>query len=179
VFAPNGDAYVMADGRNWSAQLFATVSSSAIPANCLLRIRAGALGFDPDFLVEIPALTDGLEVATELETGVDGAGVAFAKMFYPGELPEDVPVAGDFAFWEQPAFKMWRIELGDTPSAMPVADVPFAALAWEGASVDGKLYTGESPDYASSRVFEIDPASNRAVPLFEMDGTFYGLHKLR
>jgi hypothetical protein len=179
VFAPNGDAYVMADGRNWSAQLFATVSSSEVPANCLLRIRAGALAFDPDFLVEIPSLTGGLEVATELETGLDGSGVAFAKMFYPGELPPDVPVAGDFAFWEEPAFKMWRIELGDTPSAVPVADVPFSALAWEGASVDGKLYTGESPDYASSRVYEIDPATNRAVPLFEMEGTFYGLRKLR
>ena len=179
VFAPGGDAYVMADGRNWSAQLFATVSSRPVPANCLLRIRAGALAFDPDFLVEIPALTGGLESATELETGSDGGGVAFAKMFYPDQLPPTVPIAGDFAFWEQPAFKMWRIELGDTPGATPVADVPFSALAWEGASVDGKLYTGESPDYASSRVFEIDPASNRAVPRFEMDGTFYGLHKLR
>lgn len=179
VFTSGGDAYVMADGRNWSAQLFATVASSEVPANCLLRIRAGSLAFDPDYLVEIPTLTDGLEVATELETGVDGAGVAFAKMFYPGELPAEVPVTTDFAFWEEPAFKMWRIELGDTPGATPVSDLPFSALAWEGASLEGKLYTGESPDYASSRIYEIDPETNRAVPLFEMEGTFYGLRKLR
>jgi hypothetical protein len=179
VFAPNGDAYVMADGRNWSAQLYATVSGGEIPANCLLRIPAGSLAFDPDFLVEIPSLTGGLDVATELETGLDGSGVAFAKMFYPDELPAEVPIAGNFAFWEEPAFKMWRIELGDTPSATPVADVPFSALAWEGAALEGKLYTGESPDYASSRIYEIDPATNRAVPLFEMEGTFYGLRKLR
>lgn len=179
VFTPSGDAYVMADGRNWSAQLFATVAGSEVPTNCLLRIRAGALEFDPDYLVEIPTMTDGLEVATELETSVDGAGVAFAKMFYPDQLPAEVPIASDFAFWEEPAFKMWRIELGDTPSAMPVSDLPFSALAWEGAPLEGKLYTGESPDYATSRIYEIDPETNRAVPLFEMEGTFYGLRKLR
>jgi hypothetical protein len=179
VFAPNGDAYVMSDGRNWSAQLFATMNGDPVPANCLLRIRAGALEFDPDFLVEIPSLTGGLEVATELETGLDGSGVAFAKMFYPDEVPAEVPLDDNFEFWQEPAFKMWRIELGDTPSAMPVEDIPFSALAWEGASVDGKLYTGESPDYTSSLIFEIDPAANRAVPLFEMEGTFYGLRKLR
>lgn len=179
VFTSSGDAYVMADGRNWSAQLFATVGSSEVPTNCLLRIRAGALEFDPDYLVEIPTLTEGLEVATELETGLDGSGVAFAKMFYPDALPAEVPIATDFVFWEEPAFKMWRIELGDTPSAVPVSDLPFSALAWEGASLEGKLYTGESPDYASSRIYEIDPQTNQAVPLFEMEGTFYGLRKLR
>jgi hypothetical protein len=179
VFTPNGDAYVLADGRSWSAQLFATVAGQPVPPTCLLRIPAGELAFDPDYLVEVPAIAGGHDAAGELETADNGSGVAFAKLFHVDELPEGVEPRTDFAFWEAPAFKMWRFELGPTPTATAVVDIPFGALGWEGSVADGTFWVGESPDYSHSIVYAIDPATNTATRRFEMEGTFYGLRRLR
>jgi hypothetical protein len=192
VFAPDGDAYVMADGRNWSAQLFATVAGQPVPPTCLLRIRAGATAFDPDFLVTLPSLTGGLDAATELETADNGAGVAYARMFRPEALPRGVEIGADFAFWGYRAFEMWRLDFANAaasgaPRAVAVAGLPLSSLGFEGSTVDGKLYLGDSPDYVSSTIYELDPAAPAATsqpadgvrPLFEMEGAFYGLHRLR
>jgi hypothetical protein len=179
VFTPSGDGYVLADGRNWSAQLFATVAGQPAPPTCLLRIPAGQLAFDPDYLVEVPAIAGGHDAAGELDTADSDSGIAFAKLFHVDELPDGVEPRTDFAFWESPAFKMWRFDLGPTPTAAAVIDIPFGALGWEGSVTDGKLWVGESPDYSHSTVYEIDPATNTATRRFEMDGSFYGLRRLR
>ena len=73
---------------------------------------------------------------------------------------------------------MWRIELGDTPVAREVDGAPFAALGFEGSSIDGHLFTGESPDGNTSEVYEIDPETNTARLRFSMDGYFNGLYRL-
>jgi hypothetical protein len=75
-------------------------------------------------------------------------------------------------------FKMWRIELGDEPKAVVVQGAPFSTIGFEGSEVDGKLYSGEASEAATSKVFEIDPQTNVAVEKFTMDGYFYGLNKL-
>jgi hypothetical protein len=179
AFAPNGDAYVLADGRSWSAQLFATVAGQPVPATCLLRIPAGQLAFDPDYLVEVPGIANGHDAAGELETADNGSGVAFAKLFHIDQLPDGVTIGTDFGFWSAPAFKMWRFELGPSPTATAVIDIPFGALGWEGSVADGTFWVGESPDYSHSIVYAIDPATNTATRRFEMEGTFYGLRRLR
>lgn len=83
-------------------------------------------------------------------------------MFYPDELPEDVkPV--DFEFWDEPAHKLWTIELGDEPSAKEVEDIPFSALGFDNSMLDGRIYSGESLDNGrSSDVYETDPKTNKS-----------------
>lgn len=177
VFDADGYAYVMGDGRNYSIQMFANAAGEAAPTNCLLRIAPGATTFEQDYFHEIPSLTGGLESISELETARQGSGLAFAKMFYPAELPDGVePV--DFSFWSYPAHRMWRIHLADPPSAEVVEGVPFSTIGFGGSVVGDHLFSGESPDGATSEVYETDPDANQASLRFTMDGYFYGLHEL-
>jgi hypothetical protein len=192
VFAPNGDAYVVADGRNWSAQLFATVTGQPVPPTCLLRLRAGETTFDPDFLVTLPSLT-GFDAATELNPAADGEGTGYLRVFRPEMLPRGVEIGTDFAFWGYRAFEMWRLDFAnagageDAPRAVAVPGLPLSSLGFTDESVDGKLYVGDSPDYTTTTIYELDPAAPAASgqsadgvrPLFEMQGAFYGLHRLR
>ncbi len=177
VFDRAGYGYVMGDGRNYSIQMFANANGGTAPQNCLLRIAPGATEFDPDYYYAIPSLTGGVEAIDELQTGRQGSGVGFAKMFYPDQLPDDVkPV--DFDFWSMPAHKMWRILLSDPPSAEVVKGIPFSSIGFGGSALAGRLYTGESSDGAVSEVYETDQETNTAVLRFTMDGYFDGLYEL-
>jgi hypothetical protein len=177
IFARDGYAYVMGDGRNYSIQMYANARGEAPPKNCLLRIGPGKTEFDPEYHREISSLTGGHESASELETVAQGSGIAFTKLLYPEALPAGVK-PDDFEFWEHRVFKAWQIDLGDDPQAKEVAGLPFSALGFEGSAVDGKWYTGESPDYSRSVVYEVDPAANTAKEKFSMDGLFYALRRL-
>ncbi len=128
IFDKQGYGYVMGDGRNYALQMYANAAGKAAPKNCLLRIPPGGTDFEEDFFYTIPALTGGLESITEIETGVQGSGLGFAKMFDPSKLPDDVkPV--DFTFWDYPAHKLWRIELADPPVAKAVDGLPYRRSA--------------------------------------------------
>ena len=177
VFDRAGYGYVMGDGRNYSIQMFANASAETAPQNCLLRIAPGATHFDPDYYYAIPSLTGGLESIDELQTGRQGSGLSFSKMFYPDHLPAGVePV--DFDFWSVPTHKMWRIALGDPPTAEEVQGIPFSAIGFGGSALNGRLYTGESVDGSMSEVYETDPETNQAALRFTMDGYFDGLYEL-
>lgn len=177
VFDEAGYGYVMGDGRTYSAQMFARAAGQPVPQNCLLRIAPGATDFEADFFYTVPDLTNGLESITELHTAADGSGVAFAKMFYESELPDGVEPT-TWAFWEMPAMKMWRIALGDVPTAVEVSGVPFGAVGFTGAAMGGHVFSGETALDGVTTVYEIDPATNTAAPRFTMDGYFYGLHAI-
>ena len=179
MFDADGHAYVLGDGRNYSAQMFENAGAEPAADNCLLRIRAGETDFDPDYYFSIPELTGGLEAITELETAEQGSGIGFVKIFHPDELPAGVePV--DFAFWDENAHQLWRLELGDAPSIAPVEGAPFSAIGFPGVATRGRLYLGESEDAgANSTVYEVDPSTNTMTPAFTMDGYFYGVHALQ
>lgn len=81
VFDRAGYGYVMGDGRNYSIQMFANASGENAPENCLLRIAPGASTFEPDYHFTIPSLTGGVESIDELQTGRQGSGYGFSKMF--------------------------------------------------------------------------------------------------
>jgi hypothetical protein len=178
VFDADGYAYVMGDGRNYSIQMFAHAAGEPVPENCILRIAPGETDFEEDWVVAVPSITGGLEAITELATAVQGSGVALAKMFYPDELPDGVePI--DFEFWGLNAHRMWRIELGDTPTAVPVEGAPLSAIGFAGAASAGLYYQGESEDGGgTTTVYVVDPQANTMAPLFTMDGYFYGTYPL-
>lgn len=178
VFDEDGYAYVMGDGRNYSIQMFAHAAGTTPPQNCILRIPPGGADFEEHFYYAIPSLTGGLEVIDELSTAQQGTGIGFAKMFYPDRLPEGLePV--DFQFWSVPAHRLWRIVLGDPPTAEVVEGAPFSTVGFTPSSFGGKLYLGESQDGATSEVYEVDPSTNTARSRFSMDGYFAGLFPLR
>jgi hypothetical protein len=178
VFDAAGYGYVMGDGRNYSTKMFANASGGPAPVdNCILRIPPGGTEFDPSYYYTIPSLTGGLESITELDTGRQGSGLGFTKMFYPERLPPGVePV--DFDFWDVPAHKLWRIRLTTPPVAEEVQGTPFSNIGFGGSAFDGHLFTGESPDGNTSQVYETDPDTNTARLRFTMDGYFYGLYEL-
>lgn len=176
VFAEDGYTYVLGDGRNYSAQMFANAAGTEVAPNCLLRIAPGETDFDPDYHVEIPSLTGGLEVVTEIEVATPGAGVGFAWMFHPEALPADIePV--DFTFWSYPVFELWQLTLGDTPSATPVEGIPYGVLGFGGSALNDRLYVGLG-DTETTDVYEVDPTTDTARVRFSMDGYFNGLYPL-
>jgi hypothetical protein len=180
VFDARGYAYVMGDGRTYSIQMFANAAGTAAPENCLLRIAPGALDFEANYFFTIPSLTGGVDSISELGAAKEGTGVAFALMFHPDQLPPNVkPV--DFGFWNEPAHKTWRLNLGDTPTAVPVQNAPFAAVGFTPVAMNGKLYAGGAPGSDGlSEVYVTDPESNAVTgPVFKMEGYFAGLYELK
>ncbi|QSQ19462.1 hypothetical protein JY651_29595 [Pyxidicoccus parkwayensis] len=174
TFDSRGYAYVMGDGRNQSMQVFAAASGKSSVPNCLLRIAPGATDFQDDWFYEIPSLTGGLDSMTELEAPSVNGGVGFTMMKYEDRIPTNLDRV-NFEHWTVPAYKMWRITLGDTPKAEEVQGANYSVVGFSGSGVDGKFYTSESEDGSESTVFELDPATNTAVQKFTMDGYFSGL----
>jgi hypothetical protein len=177
TFDSKGYAYVMGDGRNQSMQVFAAASGKASVPNCLLRIAPGQTDFEEDFFVQIPSLTGGLDSMTELEAASVDSGFGFTMMEYKSRIPEGTDEV-NFAHWSIPAYKMWRITLGDTPKAEEVKGANFSVVGFSGSGVNGKYYHAESPDGATSTVYEVDPQANTSTKKFTMQGYYSGLFKL-
>lgn len=174
IFDDRGYAYVMGTGRNQSMQVFAEAKGKKSVPNCLLRIAPGETDFEKDFFYTIPELTDGLDSMTELETGDMNSGIGFTMMYYKDKLPDGLDLV-NFEHWDQPAYKMWRIVLGDEPKAEEVQGADFSVVGFTGSAVDGKLYSGESGDGSETSVTEFDPKNNTATPKFTMKGYFAAL----
>jgi len=174
TFDRRGYAYMMGDGRNQMMQVFAAARGEPVVDNCLLRIAPGGTDFEPDWFFEIPSLTGGLDSMTELQSATRTDGVGFTLMRYPDRISAELdPV--NFEHWDTPAYRMWRLELGDEPTAQAVEGANFSVVGFSPASVAGKLYNPESDDGSESRVYEIDPVTSTATLRFTMDGYFAGL----
>jgi hypothetical protein len=76
----------------------------------------------------------------------------------------------NFEHWSEPALEIWRIVLGDAPTAEVVECANFSVVGFPATGVAGKLYNPESVDGSTSSVFSIDPRTNQAVLAFTMDG---------
>lgn len=174
TFDDRGYAYVMGDGRNQSMQEFAAARGEPTVPNCLLRIAPGDTDFEDDFFYTIPELTGGLDSMTEMEPAHLDSGIAFSTMKYENRIPEGLDRV-NFEHWGVPAYKRWRITLGDAPTAEEVQGADFSVVGFSGSAVDGKLYGSESPDGVESTVFELDPVANTAVRKFTMEGYFSAL----
>jgi hypothetical protein len=177
TFDEEGYGYVMGDGRNQSMQVFAEAAGKKSVPNCLLRIAPGETDFEQDFFFEIPELTGGLDAMTELEAASVDSSFGFTLMQYPDRLSKDLDFV-NFEHWSEPAYKLWRITLGDQPRAEEVAGADFTVVGFSGSGVNGKYYTSESEDGSESTVFEVDPQANTSVQKFTMDGYYSGLYPL-
>jgi len=177
TFDEKGYAYVMGDGRNQSMQVFAEANGETSVPNCLLRIAPGKTDFEENYFYEIPKLTGGLDSMTEMEAAVIDSGIAFTMMEYKERIPSGLDLV-NFEHWSVPAFKMWRITLGDSPKAEEVSGANFSVVGFLGSGINGKLYSSESADGTESKVFEIDPATNTSTMKFTMEGYYGGLYPI-
>jgi hypothetical protein len=134
----------------------------------------GKIEFEKDFFFEIPELTGGLDSMTELQGASVDANYAFTMMKYEDRIPEDADRL-NFEHWNVPAYEMWRITLGDEPSAEVVKGANFSVIGFGPSGIDGKLYDPESDDGSTSIVYEIDPEKNTSTKKFTMQGYFAGL----
>ncbi len=179
VFDAAGNAYVLGDGRTYSIQMFANAAGTTPPKNCMLRIKAGETDFDANFFFEIPSLANGYDTVGELSTVTDGEGIGYTLMFYPEKLPAGMK-ADSFAFWNEAAFKPWRINFGDTPTMVEVTSAPFAAIGFTSNAMNGKMYSGGAPGSDGlSDVIALDPATNTVTTAFRMEGYFSGIYELK
>ncbi len=178
VFDADGNAYIMADGRNYTAQALARFAGAEVPANGFLKVNAGETSFDADWSYDVMALTGGHESITQLIAAEPGSGIGFAKVLYEENLPEDVDWSG-FAWWQEPIGKFWKFDLTtEPPTATEVQGVPFSGIGWDPQPVGGKLYAGEAVDLSTSKIVMIDPETNTATELATTDGLMSDLHGL-
>ena len=127
--------------------------------NCLLRIPPGQTDFDPDYYVEVPTLTGGLDSMTEMLSATMEDGIGFSMMMYPDRIPAGLDRV-NFEHWDQPAYKMWRLELGDTPRAEEVT----------GAGTRTRVVAGEDPAALIVEAAEAEKADVLVVGNIGMSG---------
>lgn len=175
---PDGNIYVLGDGRNFLTQIISDIRDLPVPPTCLLRILDGETTFDPNFFVDIEDITGGRNAATQMWQVPGFRDAAFAKMYYPEEVPADVEVTG-FNVWSYPVYKLWKLELGDVVTAVETADQPFSLVDFGAVPVEGGLFFGVSPDSSTTTVYRIDPEANAASPAFEMTGLLREIYRLR
>ncbi len=177
---PEGAVYVLGEGRNYITQVLAEVRDIEAPPTCLLRIPAGTTAFDPDYFVDVAAVTGGLPAATAMWASPGEPGVAYAKMLDESAIPEGVEITGA-NLWGFAAFKFWRLELGDAVVATEVSPQPFSTIDFGATPVDGQLYFGVGDTSMGGRttVHALDPATNGAAPAFELTGSLREIYRLR
>lgn len=178
VFDAAGYGYALGDGRNYMDHAYAAAHGQPTPKpTCILRIPPGGTDFEQSFYHSVPSLTGGRDAISELDDARPRSGLAFSLIFHPEKLPAGM-TANSFDFWNEPAHKMWRIKLGDTPIAEEVQGFPFTQLGFEAAALDGKLYVGQTDDGVRAQVYEIDPDTNTATKKFTTEGYFNALFRL-
>lgn len=96
---------------------FASVAPDVTPAPCLLRFDPEARAYDAAFSVELADLVEGATAGSLIPAG---EGEAFVRVLDPTLSSEEVPrfIAGE------PAWRWWRLALGDTPTGTLVDALP-------------------------------------------------------
>ncbi|MEM6955921.1 MAG: hypothetical protein AAF645_09530 [Myxococcota bacterium] len=177
---PDGDVYVIGEGRNYITQVLAEARDAEAPPTCLLRIRAGETRFDPDYFVDVASFTEGLGAATGMWQVPGEPGVAYAKMVDLSALPEDASLTALNLFGFS-IFRFWRIELGDEVRAVEVGDQPASTIDFGASSVDGLLYfgVGDTSMGGETNVLRIEPSANRSATAFSLTGSLRDIYRLR
>ncbi|MEM6294769.1 MAG: hypothetical protein AAGA54_26075 [Myxococcota bacterium] len=122
--------YLGADNHGYAAAF----TETGAPSTCVLRIRAGATAFDPEYRLVLPALLDGAE-ARAFTVWRDGFAYVSAR--------DDALVTTDF--WDDPldygnqtAGRWWEVDLVGS-SARQLDMPPHTLLSATAAVVDGRL----------------------------------------
>ncbi|HJL14326.1 MAG TPA: hypothetical protein RMH99_01650 [Sandaracinaceae bacterium LLY-WYZ-13_1] len=164
----NGDLYVLGDNDDGR---YAAFGSRDLPPPCLLRVREGADGFDPDYYLDLSEVTGAEEVGhiaglpdRTAVTRVVASDIDFASIEDPTELAFE-------EIWE------WVVMDLDAPSATSLG-VPPTALPFPPFEVDGELVVQrEDGDEGISTLYRVEGTG--ALESLTVDGEFLQLDRIR
>lgn len=127
-----GDLYVIGAGTN--AEVLRNYSGYAAPApNCVLRVRAGERGFDPDYFIDLSAIVQ--SKAIEIVNRLDDEHILVQFWDSEEPFPENIE-----DYYSEPNFKSLKVSL-QTGAAEPLAIFPKGNLrAYVDFVVDGVSY---------------------------------------
>jgi hypothetical protein len=164
----DGDLYVLGDNDDGR---YAAFGSRELPPPCLLRVRAGADGFDPDYYLDLRELTGapelghiaGLEDGTAVTRVID-ADIDFASIEDPTDLAFE-------EIWD------WMVLDIEAPSASSLG-LPLSALPFPPFEVDGTLVVQrEDGEDGTSTLYRVE--GDTAVESLTVDGEFLQLARIR
>ncbi|MEM7138012.1 MAG: hypothetical protein AAF500_15635 [Myxococcota bacterium] len=163
----NGDFYVLGDSHDGRFDVF---GEEELPPPCLLRIRSGADGFDPDYYVDMREAMGGA-VAIGHMNGLPN-GRAVTRVLAIDIDPATVEDPFDLTFQE-----IWQWVTFDVANPEPtLLDIPLTALPFSPFLVDGSLYVPREGE-ADSTLYRIDGTQAIAGPT--VPGEYLQLHRLR
>jgi hypothetical protein len=167
-----GDIY-FASGT-WDAAQHRVFGGDVEKAPCMLRMKAGASGFDPDYFVDSASI--GGFPAGGLVSG--GGDTAYIKVLDETALP---PIdAEDFdAVWGGEVWRWWRFELGSSAPATPVSSLALSNGGGGELMVEDKTYVrNASADFASTTLLDMS-AEGEPAPGLTLRGYPYGIVRVR
>lgn len=167
-----GDIY-FASGT-WDAAQNRVFGGEVETAPCIVRIRAGESGFDPDYFVDASSI--GGSAAGGIVSG--GGDTAYIKVLDETALP---PIdAEDFdAVWGGEVWRWWRFELGSSAPATPVTGLPLSNGGGGELMVENKTYVrNATADFASTTLLDMS-AEGEPSPGLTLRGYPYGIVRVR
>lgn len=167
-----GDIY-FASGT-WDAAQNRVFGGDVETAPCIVRVRAGERGFDPDYFVGSASI--GGFPAGGLVSG--GGDTAYIKVLDETALP---PIdAEDFdAVWGGEVWRWWRFELGSSTPAAPVTSLPLSNGGGGEVMVEDKTYVrNATADFARTTLLDMS-AEGEPISGLTLRGYPYGIVRLR
>jgi hypothetical protein len=167
-----GDIY-FASGT-WDAAQHRVFGGAIETAPCIVRMKAGERGFDPDYFVDSASI--GGYSAGGLVSG--GGDRAYIKVLDETVLP---PIdAEDFdAVWGGEVWRWWRFELGSSAPATPVTSLALSNGGGGELMVQGKTYVrNATADFASTTLLDMS-ADGEPSPGLTLRGYPYGIVRVR
>lgn len=175
VVTDDGDMYLMSGFP--TAFKWRYMESGISP--CMLRVRAGALDFDPDFAAEDLAAAVGGHAASLIAPA--GGTEAFINVLHEDRVTGVTSQTTLGELYEQVAWRWWKVDLANLApgSGVELAGVPFSAGGNYPLIVDGKTYIKElSEDFATTRLYEVPDESAEARLALETFGQVDGMIRL-
>ena len=176
---PAGDLYVTGNAYFGFAQFYGDASAT-FPNDCLLRIKAGATEFDPDFALDLDTATGSPAV---YHTWHVSDRTLLAAVWDPALDPATLPSSDDF--WNASLLRQ-LVDI-DTGAATPVVGIPESAV-WSTVNYrldetlyipqsEGTLNPDGSPGPVRSTLYRITDAN--AAPALTINGDIWSIGRIR
>ena len=103
-------------------------------------------------------------------------GTAYVQVIDEQIMPW-ADVADEDTFWEEPAWRWWRVDLRNGDAA-PDPEIPASAPYMTSYEVDGRRYISRQSGDNGSRLYELSPSGAHA-PAFGSIGSIRGVARVR
>jgi hypothetical protein len=156
----------------WDAAQHRVLGDSVAAAPCIVRVKAGANEFDPNYFVEATSI--GGTAAGGLVSG--GGDVAYLKVLDEAALPAIEPTDFDDV-WAGANWSWWRVELGSNNAQR--SSLPAAGGGGGELYVDGKAYARNTDSEFSATTLLDMSASGGPSQQLSLRGYPYGIVRVR